>query len=123
MDPEEIDDFVSSLSDDQIRTLYCRYYSGAYDHLLLYPVEPLSSHQEREALWMYLDANINSPKIEDEEDELKTGLTEIVRNGDYQRLKDKLKCDQYWEEPFYHMANQGRVDFDLDAIVQRIMHS
>jgi hypothetical protein len=99
--------FVEKLPKEVLESIFSHYTLENYGHIMLLPVVPLSLAQKRNALFLYLDAYITGK--EDNEERQET-LSAIVDKGDYGELQ-KVLDDQYFEEPLYHMANQGTIDY------------
>lgn len=61
-----------------------------------------------------------NPPVPDQDDERLEEFLEIVRDGDFERLRADICNDQYFGEPLYHIANQGSPLPNLDPIVDGI---
>ena len=97
-----INEFVNLISEDYLLNIFNNYHCHQYDHLMSNLVKILSIDEMRICIFVYLDYfTIKNLRI----CERKQLLTEIVLNQDIDKFKYILQCDQYFEEPLFHIAN------------------
>jgi hypothetical protein len=94
--------FVNNISEEDINKLYKDYDSGLYDNLLNTAHKSITIQQKRQVLVIYLEYFIN---IEDNDDERKQRLSNIVNNQNIPLLIAFITTDQFYQEPLYRFVS------------------
>lgn len=95
-----IEEFVEKIPVNILTRIFCHYTSASVGHLMRNTVIPLTEHNKRLAVEIFIKTFVEMPH-----DERGIEIRDIVARRDYFRF-GRVMRDQFYFEPLYDVANR-----------------